>query len=276
MARLNLHDRMWADPRFDALKIMVGNEFVAIGIMVKAFKLAQEFWGDNQKLIPIETWELYPFSYLEKSGLAERTEAGVYVKGSQENFDWLYKKRTAGRAGGLKSAQIRQDKYGTTKVLKLDKNEAPHEADMKHSMKHCFTNDEAQSNPLSLSLSLNTYTSNKPSDNKAKKHDESLGMAGAIVTAWNSALTGVLPPVHRMTDKRKKQITAQLKKYPDMDHWQQAFEKVRDSDFLTGRSGHWKANFDWVLNENNRIKIIEGNYENKTKQNVESERRWLK
>jgi hypothetical protein len=274
---------MWADPRFDALKIMVGNEFVAIGIMVKAFKLAQEFWGNDRSLIPIETWDLYPFNALEKAGLAERTEAGIYVKGSEENFDWLYKKRSSGRAGGLKSVQVRQNKYGTSKVLKSSEHEAPQEAleeaDKKHSEKHCFVNDEAPKNPLSLSLSLNNkyIRANKPCANKGEIADEKQSIADEIVNLWNKDLAGVLPKVSRLTTKRRTTLNAQIKKYPDLAHWQDTITKIKASDFLTGKSGVWKASFDWIMSENNRIKIIEGNYENKTKEKEkwEDKVRWL-
>ena len=280
MARININDKLWSDPRFDALKILVGNEFVAIGIVVKAFRMAQEYWSNGQQLIPVETWDLYPFSYLEKAGLADRTDSGIYVKGSQDNFEWLSKKRAAARAGGLKSVQVRQEKYGTNKILKLSENEAQHEAptkhSTKHSTKHCFINNEAATNPPSLSPSLiNTYTSNKPSAHKGDSADEKESMADAIVKVWNQTLTGTLPPVSRLTDKRKKFLNAQLKKYPDLDHWQQVCEKVKASDFLTGKTTQWKCGFDWMLNENNRTKILEGNYDNKTQPTQEPERRWL-
>lgn len=99
-----------------------------------------------------------------------------------------------------------------------------------------------------------------------EQKDKYTEMADAIVAVWNQALTDVLPKVTKLTDKRRKHINAQLKKYPDMEHWQTCFEKVKASDFLTGRSGQWKCNFDWVLNENNRTKVLEGNYDNKEQQ----------
>lgn len=37
-------------------------------------------------------------------------------------------------------------------------------------------------------------------------------------------------------------------------------KKVENSDFLTGRSGKWRATFDWIINPSNSVKIIEGNY----------------
>lgn len=33
------------------------------------------------------------------------------------------------------------------------------------------------------------------------------------------------------------------------------------SQFLRGEKGGWKANFDWLMNENNIAKVLEGTYE---------------
>ena len=44
-------------------------------------------------------------------------------------------------------------------------------------------------------------------------------------------------------------------------------KKVESSDFLTGRSGKWRATFDWIINPSNAVKIIEGNYSGKAKSN---------
>lgn len=40
------------------------------------------------------------------------------------------------------------------------------------------------------------------------------------------------------------------------------FERVSQSDFLTGKKTHWKASFDWLIEESNFIKVMEGNYSN--------------
>ena len=37
-------------------------------------------------------------------------------------------------------------------------------------------------------------------------------------------------------------------------------KKVEKSDFLSGRSGKWRATFDWIVTPSNAVKIIEGNY----------------
>lgn len=44
-------------------------------------------------------------------------------------------------------------------------------------------------------------------------------------------------------------------------------KKVESSDFLSGRSGKWRATFDWIISPSNAVKIIEGNYSSKAKTN---------
>jgi hypothetical protein len=118
---------------------------------------------------------------------------------------------------------------------------------------------------------------NKESKNETNTEHNTPDKADEIVTMWNKDLAGVLPKVIRLTMKRRTTLNAQIKKYPDIAHWQDAITKIKASDFLTGKSGVWKANFDWIMSENNRIKIIEGNYENKTKEKEkwEDKVRWL-
>ena len=47
-------------------------------------------------------------------------------------------------------------------------------------------------------------------------------------------------------------------------------KKVESSDFLSGRSGKWRATFDWIINPSNAVKIIEGNYSGEEKQGKSS------
>lgn len=73
-----------------------------------------------------------------------------------------------------------------------------------------------------------------------------------------------LPKVTKITDARKKLINARLKDYT-IGELVNAFVIAEGSDFLTGRNGKWGgANFDWIMNTNNIVKILEGNYRNKT------------
>ena len=71
-----------------------------------------------------------------------------------------------------------------------------------------------------------------------------------------------LPRVTAVTDKRKKAIKARLKQY-SMVEIEEVFLLAERSDFLKGTNGKWNATFDWLMNENNFVKVLEGNYENK-------------
>ena len=83
-----------------------------------------------------------------------------------------------------------------------------------------------------------------------------------ILNLYNE-LCPSLPKVTKITDARKKLINARLKDY-SMEELEKAFKEAEASDFLTGRSGKWTgANFDWIMNTNNIVKILEGNYRNK-------------
>lgn len=72
-----------------------------------------------------------------------------------------------------------------------------------------------------------------------------------------------LPKVVKLTDARRKAIKARLKTYTE-DDLIIAFDKAEASDFLRKGSGTWNgASFDWIMNERNIVKILEGNYDNK-------------
>lgn len=72
-----------------------------------------------------------------------------------------------------------------------------------------------------------------------------------------------LPKVRSLSDTRKKHINARLKEH-SMDELRLAFQKAEASDWCTGRSGDWKCNLEWMMkSENNLLKILEGNYDNR-------------
>lgn len=47
-------------------------------------------------------------------------------------------------------------------------------------------------------------------------------------------------------------------------------KKIENSDFLTGKSGQWRATFDWIIQPSNAVKIIEGNYSGEEKRQSQS------
>lgn len=90
-----------------------------------------------------------------------------------------------------------------------------------------------------------------------------------IVSIYHQTLPE-LNRVAQLSEKRKRSIQARAKKtLPTVLHWEEYFGMVRKSDFLMGNIDQmngrsFQANFDWLINETNMLKVIEGRYANRT------------
>lgn len=93
-----------------------------------------------------------------------------------------------------------------------------------------------------------------------------------IVDSWNTL--GVSKVTKLVPGKtRDKLLKARIKEY-GVDSIIQAIEAVRRSDFLIGKNKDgWTITFDWFIKPNNFPKVLDGNYDNKTAQPVNSYRR---
>lgn len=109
MARINIEDDFWNEPRIDALAELVKDRDKAYGMMLRAIRLAQKYWapkkGEMFKPIPFEIWNVSGLCALSEVGLTENTDQGVYLKGSKDHFGWLVSAKSHGRMGGLKRVQ---------------------------------------------------------------------------------------------------------------------------------------------------------------------------
>lgn len=85
-----------------------------------------------------------------------------------------------------------------------------------------------------------------------------------IKDAYNR-ICASLPAVKKLSESRKKAIKARLATYTEADLIE-AFKKTAASDFLKGKNQrNWQADFDWILNDTNLAKILDGKYDNKGK-----------
>ena len=78
-----------------------------------------------------------------------------------------------------------------------------------------------------------------------------------VMDLWNTKLGGSLSSITKLTPSRVRYIKSATK---EKISFFELFNKVLESEFLMGKSGKWKASFDWVIKPENRIKIMEGNY----------------
>lgn len=71
-----------------------------------------------------------------------------------------------------------------------------------------------------------------------------------------------LPDVRILNEKRKKSVHALLQTF-SVEDVIEGFKKAEESDFLKGKRGDWKADFEFLVNKNNMTKVLEGKYDNK-------------
>ncbi len=93
-----------------------------------------------------------------------------------------------------------------------------------------------------------------------------------VMNYWNQH--SKLKEIEKVTDKRKASLNARIKEFGVMNLYK-AIDNCSESSFMRGNNSHdWMATFDWVFKPNNFVKVLEGNYNDKTNQaNDEIKRR---
>ena len=72
------------------------------------------------------------------------------------------------------------------------------------------------------------------------------------------------PHLTRLSDRRKKALRARIKAGYTIDDFQRLFQIAEESDFLKGgNSKDWTATFDWLIQDGNMAKVLDGNYQNR-------------
>lgn len=112
-----------------------------------------------------------------------------------------------------------------------------------------------------------------PSSSSSSKDINTLVISGAnndcphqeIIALYHDILS-ILPRVRQWTPKRQKMMRARWlssKEYQSLDWWREFFEFVRDRcPHLTGKNDrNWTADLEWLCNESNFIKTLEGRYQ---------------
>ena len=90
-----------------------------------------------------------------------------------------------------------------------------------------------------------------------------------IIDLFNDTCVS-FPRVVALSEDRKKTIRARLNTY-SLDDIKELFTKAEASDFLKGKNDkNWSANFDWLMKDRNLVKVLEGNYDNRSKASTPS------
>ena len=93
-----------------------------------------------------------------------------------------------------------------------------------------------------------------------------------VISSWNALTDYGIPPVKKLvsTTNRSKMLKARIREY-GIDDVLKAIENIRRSDFLRGKNNRgWMITFDWFVKPNNFPKVLEGKYNDKQQEQVQT------
>lgn len=115
-----------------------------------------------------------------------------------------------------------------------------------------------------------TYTENTPNTTNREhaggaRENSDKSFFDEVLEIWNTCVSYEgLPPAH-LTNERQRRIYSLFPLYfeSDLTQWKQFCERVSRSPFLMGQGPRkWRVSLDWILVEENLIKVLEGNFDN--------------
>jgi hypothetical protein len=111
------------------------------------------------------------------------------------------------------------------------------------------------------------------SDSRPQQRTASVSLHEEVLEIYHELLPD-LPAVKVWSKKRRRVLDARIreccmrgKPADSPGYWRSYFGQVAASDFLCGRKGDFRASIDWLLAPTNFIKVIEGNYDNRSRGN---------
>ena len=240
-AYMSILSDMWVDSK-DQCSVLDCNSFIAkaLGVPVEAWlTLRGEIQHEHEPLLVEENGRLY----------SERLKEEAC---KQRKFRKLQSEK------GIKSAKARFNR-GSTAVQPYT------QPNVNSSSSSSSYTDLQPASQAEAPSSLNTLQSLILKDNpdlKSKKRVVETGEAVTIhqvVQLWND--TG-LRPCGSVTGPIQDRIKIRIREHGDVTWWVALFNRVKTSDFLTGKVRDWSATLDWVLGPKNLAKIDAGNYDN--------------
>lgn len=124
MARINIEDKWWSDPRRNRLIEKLGNPKLVDGLMIQLWRYAQNNSGEPFEWKGIlEEKEVQALACVGLCSLVNSTH--IYIKGSKEAFNWLQKCRVAGKKGGKAGTGSNKNRYLAQALARVSKLPTP-------------------------------------------------------------------------------------------------------------------------------------------------------
>lgn len=202
---------------------------------------------------------------LEKMGVVERWENDVlYMKAMQE----LIGKESEAAARVRKHRELKKNKQLPQEALQCNAN-------VTRSNENCNTEIEKE-----IDIDIDIEKENRDRErnrDKERSIEERINRISfqTVCDLYNSICLSY-PKIKKLSEARKKAIKARMSSGYTVDDFKTLFEKAEASSFLKGANKQdWRATFDWLITDSNMAKVIDGNYDNKNSQTVQSSNPFL-
>jgi hypothetical protein len=283
MARVNVEDSIFIDGRFMNLVLKLGSPDTAIGALVRAWRLAQEYFlrDDTHGKIPLKVWKQQGMNdTLFDVGLARTENDLVYVSGSETQFAWLNQKSDAGKNLSDKKKQqlelARQRRWNKNQSLNSEISENLSEISESENLND-LNGSEALTHSLSHTHSQDTYAYTgdhsfheepAPEINFSEASDVANSLKGIrhtddFVNYWNTYLAPKgypSAPFHLgRTYLRKFFYISKLIKQAGYT-WDRYLKEFEASEFLSSKRTGGKPSITWLLEEKNFVDVQAGKY----------------
>ena len=253
MARLNLENHFFSDPRFHYLIALIGSRHEAEGILVDLWFNSQALHADEGTEDKISLWCMCPddkkiVPVLVRSGFLEELEGGKFrILGNKDQIR------------NLKTAHIKA--VGAGKARQKSKK----------SQLQASSKLAPSSAPSSAPGSSNTNTNTNTNTNSESKIRESISSTPSpqfsysdLKDIWNSEKSPAMKPVSGMSKNGERTVMARARclEEPDPEYWRRIVKRIAQSPFCNGVNARgWVADFTFLVRPDTRFKVEEEKYE---------------
>ena len=187
------------------------------------------------------------------------------IRAMEKLFPWWSKRQIERIVKNLKevgvvlTANYNRDSHDRTLFYALDESKLP----ISPSASEVSPNGDTPLSPNGDNLSPNGEMYKGTVNNTVREEEEKPDgniKPLELMERYNTICTG-LPQAVKLTEKRAQAVRRLYARGYSSEQLIDAFHRAQASSFCTGSNDRgWKADFDWLTNENNLVKVIEGKY----------------
>lgn len=232
-----------------------------------AYDLLLDWHYANEKPLPLASDKLYRIARAVTQDERDNVDTVLTELFTQTDSGYTHKRA----AEEMAKASAQADTNRRIAEEREERKRATNEARSVHEPfnESCTKRQPSQtpdSRQEQTSTTMSVSTDCKTETAVEQEHPKRVIPTGAILAAYHERLP-MLTAVRKMTDNRKRKLKARWCEDPErqtVEYWDKFFAYVADSDFLTGRDNRWSScDFEWLIESENHIKVIEGKYENR-------------